>query len=87
MSNATLEQTVLRILGDIAPDVDPADIDPHEPFRNQFDFDSMDTLNFAIALHQALGVDIPEVDYPRIGSLDGCIEYLRTRHPPSAGGS
>jgi acyl carrier protein len=77
MSHETLEQTVLRILGDIAPDVDPEGIDPQQPFRDQFDFDSMDTLNFAIALHKALGVDIPEADYPRIGSLNGCIEYLQ----------
>lgn len=81
MTDESLRQTVLRLLGDIAPDVDPADIDPREPFRDQFDFDSMDTLNFAIALHQALDVDIPEADYPRIGSLDSCLEYLQARKP------
>lgn len=84
MSNETLEQTVLRLLGDIAPDVDPAGIDPHQPFRDQFDFDSMDTLNFAIALNKALGVDIPEADYPRIGSLDSCLDYLRDKRSSSA---
>ncbi len=36
----------------------------------------MDFLNFITALHEALGVDIPEADYPRLATLAGCIEYL-----------
>jgi acyl carrier protein len=36
----------------------------------------MDFLNFVIALHQALGVDVPEIDYPKLATLNGCVEYL-----------
>lgn len=36
----------------------------------------MDFLNFVIRLHQRLGVDIPEADYPRFGTLAGAIAYL-----------
>jgi acyl carrier protein len=59
-----------------APEADPARVKPDVSFRDQLDLDSMDVLNFVIALHQALGVDVPEVDYPKLATLDGCVEYL-----------
>ena len=36
----------------------------------------MDFLNFMIGVHKALHVDIPEADYPKLATLNGCIEYL-----------
>lgn len=36
----------------------------------------MDVLNFVVAIHDELGVDIPEEDYPRIDTLDDCLDYL-----------
>jgi acyl carrier protein len=71
-----LRATVLRCLGEVAPEADPARVKPDVSFRDQLDLDSMDFLNFVIALHQALGVDVPEVDYPKLATLDGCVEYL-----------
>jgi acyl carrier protein len=56
--------------------VDPARIDPKENLRDQLDVDSMDFLNLLIALHEALGVDIPETDYARLSTLQGILEYL-----------
>jgi acyl carrier protein len=64
------------------PEADPASIKPDVSFRDQLDIDSMDFLNFAIALHQTLGVDIPEADYGKLDTLDHCVEYLlRTLAP------
>src|SRR6266508_1076177 len=34
--------------------------------REQLDLDSMDLLNFVVGLHAALGVEIPEADYPKL---------------------
>ncbi len=76
MNREPLKETVLRILGAIAPDVDLETVAPDVQFRDQFDFDSMDFLNFAIGLHKELKIDIPEIDYPRIGTLNGCLAYL-----------
>ena len=75
-SAEALRATVLQALTAVAPDVDPGVLDPASPFREQFDFDSMDHLNFVIGLHRALGVDVPEADYPQLASLDGCVRYL-----------
>jgi acyl carrier protein len=47
--------------------------------RDQFDFDSMDTLNYAIAIHRELGVDVPEADYSKLASLDSAADYLLAR--------
>ena len=77
MTDAQLQATVLKLLGTIAPDVELDSVNPEVPFRDQFDFDSMDFLNFAIALHKAFKVDIPEADYARLGTLKGCVGYLQ----------
>lgn len=76
MTRDELRDTVLRCLGEVAPEADPERVKPDVSFRDQLDLDSMDFLNFVIALHQALGVDVPEVDYPKLATLDGCVEYL-----------
>jgi len=79
MDRDQLARRVLDLLTEIAPDVDPATVIPGIDFREQFDFDSMDTLNFAIALHRELGVEVPEAEYARLASLDKCVEYLRPK--------
>ncbi len=68
--------TVLRALGEIAPEADLAAIKPDVSFRDQLDIDSMDFLNFVIAVHEALHVEIPEADYPKLITLNGCVGYL-----------
>ena len=35
-----------------------------------------DALLGFIALHAVLHVDIPEADYPKLATLDGCVDYL-----------
>lgn len=79
MTDEEIRQLVLRELGNIAPEADPGQIDPAADLREQVDLDSMDFLNLAVAIHEATGVDIPEADYPQMASLNGCVEYLRTR--------
>ncbi len=76
MTPDQLRQTVLRVLGEIAPEADLDHLRPDAGFREQLDLDSMDFLNFIIALHEATQVDIPERDYPQLASLKGCVEYL-----------
>lgn len=74
-----ITNTVLRALGEIAPEVDLAAIKPGVSFRDQLDIDSMDFLNFVIAVHEALHVKIPEADYPKLITLNGCVAYLSSR--------
>ena len=79
MTSDEIKATVLRLLGEIAPEADLSSLKPDVPFRDQLDLDSMDLLNFVIALDATLYVAIPEVDYPKLATLDGCVNYLMTR--------
>jgi acyl carrier protein len=79
MNRDDLAKRILDLLTEIAPDVEASSVIPGIDFRDQFDFDSMDTLNFAIALHRELGVEVPETDYSQLASLDKCVGYLESR--------
>jgi acyl carrier protein len=79
MTNDEIRDTVLRMLGEIAPEVDLAHVKPDVDFRDQFDLDSMDFLNFVIAVDQQLHVEIPEADYPHLSTLDGFVAYVAER--------
>jgi len=81
MNREELASRVLELVTGIAPDVDAASVIPGIDFRDQFDFDSMDTLNLAIALHRELGVEVPEADYGQLASVDKCVAYLGPRLP------
>jgi len=74
-----IEAAVIEELGNIAPDIDAAAADRNADLREEFDIDSMDFLNLIIALHERLGVDIPEVDYPKLASIEGAVSYLCAR--------
>jgi acyl carrier protein len=80
-TSPSLESQILALLLEIAPDVDPAALRPELPFRDQFDFDSMDLFNFAAALHARFGLDVPERDYRELASLEGCAAYVRKKLP------
>jgi acyl carrier protein len=79
MRDEEIKAVVLRVLGDIAPEAELDQIDPAIDLREQLDLDSMDILNLMIGIHEAIGVDIPEADYPQMASLNGCVAYLRPR--------
>jgi acyl carrier protein len=78
MPDDPLQQTVMDALTRVAPNIDAAALDPDVNFRDQAELDSVDYLNFVLALEQRLGVHIPEQDYPRLSCLRGCLDYLPT---------
>ena len=51
MNHNDIREAVVRALCGIAPEVDPASLDVKAPLRDTLDLDSMDFLNFVIALH------------------------------------
>jgi len=79
MNQAEIKATVLRILGEIAPEADLTHLKPDVSFRDQLDLDSMDFLNFVIALDEELDIQIPESDYPKLLTQQGCIQLLTGR--------
>ena len=79
MTRDEIAATVVRLLGNIAPEADLTQLQPDVSVRDQLDIDSMDFLNFVIALHDTLHVDIPESDYAKIATLNDCVAYLEAR--------
>jgi len=79
MTEADLKQIVTDAILEIAPEADFEALDPDDGLREQLDLDSMDFLNVVIGLHEALGLDIPEADYPRLFTLTSAIDYLQEK--------
>jgi acyl carrier protein len=76
MTPEQVRQGFLDALGQIAPEGDLDHLRPDRPLRDQLDIDSYDFLQLVIALHERLGVDIPEADYQRLATLQGALDYL-----------
>lgn len=76
MSNDEIRSEAVRLLGNIAPEADLSALKPGVSFRDQLDIDSMDLQNFVISVYKHFGVEIPERDYPKLLTLDGCVAYL-----------
>jgi acyl carrier protein len=79
MSEIDVRKIVQEEINNIAPEVDLATVDPADDLREAIDIDSMDFLNLVTALHKRTGVDIPEIDYPKLITLSGMMAYLQAR--------
>lgn len=54
MTQEEIKQSVLQALTDVAPEADTATLRTDLSLRDQLDIDSMDSLNFLIAVHEQL---------------------------------
>jgi acyl carrier protein len=76
MTPEQIKTVLLEELINIAPELASEDIPDNADLRDEMDLDSMDFLNWVTAIHRRLGVDIPELDYPRLSALAGAVEYV-----------
>ena len=76
MTEEEFRAAYLEELTRVAPDIDPATVGDDDHIQEDLELDSMDVLNLVTALHERLGVDIPEADYPRIATLKLAVAYL-----------
>ena len=79
LTEDTIRAAYLEELGRIAPDIDPAGVGADDHLQDDLGLDSMDVLNFVTALHERLGVDVPEPDYPEIATLSRACAYIARR--------
>lgn len=77
MTEHELRDAIRETLARIAPEADLDALPTDQDMREELDLDSMDFLNFVIALHERLGVDIPEADYPKLVTFEGALGYLQ----------
>ena len=76
MTRDEIRTVFMEELTGIAPDVEIDGVDPAADLRETVDLDSMDIFNLVIALHERLGLDIPDADAPRLVTLAGAVDYL-----------
>jgi acyl carrier protein len=76
MTETETKALVYEILREIAPEADLATLLGDEDLREALDLDSMDFMNFVVALHERTGIDIPEADYSKLRTLNAAIAYL-----------
>ena len=81
MTRGDIRAAVLQALTSVAPEIDPQTLAPDVELRQEYDLDSMDFLNFVIAVHDSLGVNVPERDYGRLATLNGAVDYLASQLP------
>ena len=79
MTQPEIRAAVQEELSNIAPEINLSAINPTADLREALDIDSMDFLNFVTAVHHRLGVDVPELDYPKLITLDGAVKYLESK--------
>ena len=77
MNDDEIRALAAEVLAGIAPEADLASVGDDEDLREALDLDSMDFLNFVIALGQRTGRKIPEADTRRLFTMNGLLAYLR----------
>ena len=85
MNQTEAKNLIIDVLAGIAPEADFDALSGNAQLRDELDLDSMDFLNFVLAVHDCLGIEIPEADYSRLSTLDGAVAYLAARldHAPT----
>lgn len=82
MNREQLCRLVFEALQAVAPEVQRESVALGRPLREQVDLDSMDWLNFLIALHEKTGVTVAQSDYARLRSVDDLLDYLALQPHP-----
>lgn len=79
MTREEIQSAIFELLKKTAPDTDPRSLKPDENIRETLNIDSFDALRFLVALHEKLGIDIPEEDYGKTTTLGSLTDYLEKK--------
>jgi acyl carrier protein len=74
--SATLEEKVKKIIIDQLG-VDEAEVTPEAKFIDDLGADSLDTVELVMALEEEFGIEIPDEEAEKIGTVQDAIGYIR----------
>ena len=80
MTEDEMRERFVRALSMIAPEEDPASIDPDANYREEMEIDSMDFLNLVTRIYEDVGVEIPDEDYEKVQTINDAAAYLAEKH-------
>jgi len=79
MTRTKIEEQVLEALGASVPATKERKLDAMVLIRNQVDLDSMDYLNFVLAIEHRFSIAVPPASYPLFATVHNaveCVEHL-----------
>lgn len=76
MNTQEVRSSVVDIIKDIALDEDTTNLKDDVALREQLDLDSMDFLDIVMELKKRHKIEVPQEDFPKLATLDSCVEYL-----------
>ncbi|WP_286819389.1 acyl carrier protein [Desulfobacter sp. UBA2225] len=79
MNKEQIKTSIIQQILIIAPDLEYDDIPSDENLQNSLEIDSYDFLHLLTALYEQLGVQVPEVDYGKVDTLNRMAEYFAER--------
>ncbi len=79
MTADEINDAIVDILSDIAPDEDLSDLKSDVAFRDQLELDSMDFLDIVMELRKRYRIQIPEEEYTELASMSSTVKYLEPR--------
>jgi len=59
--------------------VPEADVKPEASFVNDLGADSLDTVELVMALEEEFGIEIPDEDAEKIGTVQNAIDYIKAK--------
>jgi len=79
MTEEEMKQQLVRLLKNIAPDAEPEKLKPGDNIRETLAIDSFDYLQFIVGVDEKFGIQTPEEDYGKIGTLRDLLAYIKQR--------
>lgn len=76
MNREKIEQEVLTALGEVVPGALEAALEPTVLLRDQIEIDSMDFLNFVLALETRFSIEVPPTSYPLFATVEHAVECV-----------
>ena len=85
--NSDRAQAIARRVVELAAEeagIDPATVSPASHFVDDLRYDSLSTVEFAMALEEEFEISIPDDDLPSLRTVADVIEYVQKRVPTAA---
>jgi len=78
------QKDIPKVITDIIDEIidEPMSLDKLDfdvPLRDQMDLDSMDFLDIVMELRKQYCVEVPEAEYGKLSTMNGCIDYLKDK--------
>ncbi len=74
MTRKEIFDALIEIVTEINPDEDWSTLTADESLRGKLE--SMDFLDVVMEIRKRYGIEVPEADYGKLGTMNSCVDYL-----------